>query len=139
MKNRHIESGVKILKEMKYMTIATVCEDGSPWNTPVAPNLKNDLVFTWGSNENSIHSQNIRKEKRVFVVVYDSHAEEGTGEGIYMKGEAEDLNEYEGALKIYRFIPQKIWINDEEKNDDGSFKRDVRIELDLESLKNSLK
>ncbi|MFZ2522067.1 MAG: pyridoxamine 5'-phosphate oxidase family protein [Minisyncoccia bacterium] len=61
MKNRHIESATKILKDMKYMTIATVCEDGSPWNTPVAPNLKNDLVFTWGSSENSIHSQNIRK------------------------------------------------------------------------------
>ena len=123
---------------MKYMTIATVCEDGSPWNTPVAPNLKDDLIFTWGSNENSVHSQNIRKEKRVFIVIYDSHAEEGTGEGVYMKGEAEELDEYEGTLKMYRFVPEKIWINDEEKNDDGSFKRDIRVELSLQNLKAAL-
>ena len=138
MENRHILSATKILKEMKYMTIATVCEDGSAWNTPVAPNIKEDLTFTWGSNENSVHSQNIRKEKRVFIVIYDSHAEEGTGEGVYMKGEAVELNEYEGTLKMYSFTPQQIWINDEEKNDDGSFKRDIRIELDLLSLKESL-
>ena len=120
------------------MTIATVCADGSPWNTPVAPTPSNDLVFRWGSNEESIHSQNIRKEKRVFVVVYDSRAPEGTGEGVYMKGVAEELAEYEGTLKMYHFIPEKIWINDEEKNDDGSFKKDIRIELNVDDLKKSL-
>lgn len=139
MKPRHLKSAVDILKNMKYMTIATVCEDGSPWNTPVAPNLKNDLTLTWGSNENSVHSQNVRREKRVFVVIYDSHAEEGSGEGIYMKGIAEELDEYEGVLKMYRFTPENIWINDEENNDDGSFKRDIRIELDLSFLKEALK
>ena len=139
MKDRHITSAIEILKNMKYMTIATVCEDGSPWNTPVAPNLKNDLTFTWGSNENSVHSQNVRREKRVFIVIYDSHAEEGAGEGIYMKGIAEELNEYEEVLKMYKFTPENIWINDEENNEDGSFKRDIRIELDLSSLKEALK
>lgn len=139
METRHLKSAIEILKSMKYVTVATVCEDGSAWNTPVAPNLKKDLTFTWGSNENSIHSQNIRRERRVFVVIYDSHAEEGAGEGVYMKGIAEELNEYEGVLKMYKFTPEKIWINDEEQNDDGSFKRDIRIELDLSSLKEALR
>ncbi len=138
MQPRHLTSAVEILKGMKYLTIATVCEDGSPWNTPVAPSPMKDLVFTWGPNENSIHSQNIRREKRVFVVIYDSHAEEGAGEGVYMKGIAEELDHYEGTLKMYRFTPEKIWINDEENNEDGSFKRDIRVELDVPSLKESL-
>jgi hypothetical protein len=138
MEDRHIKSATQILKGMKYMTIATVCADGSPWNTPVAPTPSKDLIFRWGSNEESIHSQNIRREKRAFVVIYDSHAPEGTGEGVYMKGEAEELDEYEGVLKMYRFVPQKIWINDEEKNDDGSFKKDIRIELNIEDLRISL-
>lgn len=138
MEQRHIDSAVKILKSLKYMTIATVCEDGSPWNTPVAPNLEKYLVFTWGSNENSVHSQNVRRDKRVFVVVYDSHAEEGAGEGVYMKGEAQELDRTEGVLKMYKFVPQKIWINDEEQDEDGNFIRDVRVELDLEVLRNSL-
>ncbi len=138
MQPRHLESATQILKEMKYMTIATVCEDGSPWNTPVAPTPSTDLIFRWGSNENSVHSENIRKEKRVFVVIFDSTAPEGAGEGVYMKGIAEELDEYEGTLKMYRFIPEKIWINDEETNPDGSFKKDIRVELNIEDIKKSL-
>jgi hypothetical protein len=138
MEARHLISATEILKEMKYMAIATVCADGAPWNTPVAPTPSKDLVFRWGSNEESVHSQNLRREKRVFVVIYDSHAPEGTGEGVYMKGEAEELNEHEGALKMYRFIPQQIWINDVEKNEDGSFKKDIRVDLDVEQLRKLL-
>ncbi len=138
MEERHITSAVRILKNSKYMTLATICADGSPWNTPLAPTPSNDLVFRWGSNENSVHSQNVRREKRVFVVIYDSNAPEGTGEGVYMKGTAEELDEYEGTLKIYRFTPQQIWINDEEQNDDGSFKRDIRVELDMEELRKAV-
>ena len=135
MEEKHLNSATEILREMRYMTVATVCTDGSPWNTPVAPTPSKDLIFCWGSNENSIHSQNIRRDKRVFIVIYDSHAPEGTGEGVYMKGVAEELDEYEGTLKMYRFTPEKIWINDEEHNEDGSFKRDIRVELDIEALK----
>ena len=120
------------------MTLATVCADGSPWNTPVSPTYDKELIFRWGSNENSVHSQNVRNEKRVFVVIYDSTAPEGLGEGVYLQGEAHELDEYSGALKQYRFVPQKAWINDEEKNEDGSFKRDVRIELDIQELKSRL-
>ena len=138
MEERHLTSAVQILKQMKYMTVATICTDGSPWNTPVAPTPSKDLIFRWGSNEESVHSQNIRREKRVFVVIYDSNAPEGAGEGIYMKGEAEELNEHEGTLKMYRFLPQQIWINDEENNEDGSFKRDVRVELNIEDLRVAL-
>ena len=139
MEQRHLIDAAEILKKMKYMTIATVCADGSPWNTPVAPTFDQELIFRWGSNEESVHSENIRKEKRVFVVIYDSTAPEGAGEGVYMKGEAEELDEFEGALKMYRFIPQQIWINDEETNDDGSFKRDIRVELNIEEFKQVLR
>lgn len=138
MEQRHLEGAVKILKKIQYMTLATVCPDGSPWNTPLAPTFDNNLVFRWGSNEHSVHSQNVRNERRVFVVIYDSTAPEGTGEGVYMKGEAEELDEFEGTLRMYQFLPHQMWINDEEKNPDGSFKKDVRVELDIESLKNVL-
>lgn len=138
MESRHIISAAKILKKMKYMTIATVCPDGSPWNTPVAPTPNGGLVFRWGSSEDSVHSQNIRNDKRAFVVIYDSTAPEGAGEGVYMKGVAEELNEQEGTLRMYHFIPQQIWINDEEKNEDGSFKKDIRVELDMDQLKSAM-
>ena len=138
MHSTHLATAAKVLKSIQYMTLATVCADGSPWNTPLAPTFNDELVFRWGSNEESIHSQNVRNEKRVFVVIYDSTVPEGTGVGVYMKGEAEELGEYEGMLKIYQFRPEHIWVNDEEKNEDGTFKKDVRIELDIEELKKVL-
>ena len=121
------------------MTLATVCPDGSPWNTPVAPTFNNDLIFRWGSNEESVHSQNVRNEKRVFVVVYDSTVPEGTGEGVYMKGEARELDEREGTLRMYEFYPAQVWINDEEQDDEGKFQKDIRVEINIEELKQALK
>ena len=138
MEERHLTSAAKILEKIGYMTLATVCADGSPWNTPVAPTYNEELTFRWGSNEHSVHSQNVRREKRVFVVIYDSTAPEGVGEGVYMQGTAEELDEYEGVLRMYRFHPEQIWINDEEDNEDGSFKRDIRVELNIEDLRSAL-
>ncbi len=138
MESRHLTSAIKILKNMKYMTIATVCADGSPWNSPVAHSPLKELVFYWGSNEDSVHSQNIRREKRVFVVIYDSTAPDAVGQGVYMKGFAEELDEIEGLVRMYRFIPQQIWINDAEKDTNGNYLKDFRIELDIEKLRGSL-
>ncbi len=135
METRHLQSAVNILKTLKYMTLATVCEDGSPWNSPVAHSPLKELIFYWGSTEDSVHSQNIRRDKRVFVVVYDSTAPEGTGEGVYMKGYAEELDEVEGLVRMYRFIPEQVWINDAEKDSNGNFLKDFRIELDIEKLR----
>lgn len=139
MEERHLKSAVRILKSIQYMTLATVCPDGSPWNTPVAPTFNNDLIFRWGSNEESVHSQNVRNEKRVFVVVYDSTVPEGTGEGVYMKGEARELDEREGTLRMYEFYPAQVWINDEEQDDEGKFQKDIRVEINIEELKQALK
>jgi general stress protein 26 len=138
MEDKHILSAANILKNIKYMTLATVCTDGSPWNSPVAHSPLKDLVFYWGSTEDSIHSQNIRRDERVFVVIYDSTAPEGTGEGVYMKGMAEELDEVEGLVRMYRFIPQQIWINDAEKDASGNYLKDFRIELDIEELRKAL-
>ncbi len=94
--------------------------------------------FKWGSSPENVHSGNIRRDSRVFAVVFDSNAPEGMGEGVYMQGRAYELEEREGAVAMYRFVPERAWINDEAKNDDDSYKHDIRIELDLEQLKKSL-
>jgi general stress protein 26 len=135
MEDRHLTSAAGILKSIHYITIATVCEDGSPWNSPVSATLDTDFTFKWGSNPENVHSQNIRRDNRVFVVIFDSTAPEGTGEGVYMTGRAEELEEENNSIKKYRFVPKRIWINDELKNEDGSYKHDIRIELDVASLK----
>jgi hypothetical protein len=68
----------------------------------------------------------------VFVTIYDSTAPEGTGEGLYIIGKAEELGPEEGAAVCkYKFTPERVWINDEAKNEDGSYKHDIRIEMDI--------
>ena len=139
MEARHLESALEILKKIHYITVATVCEDGSPWNSPVSASFDKELTFSWGSSADNIHSKNIRRDGRAFVVVYDSTAPEGMGEGLYMTGIAEELNETDGAITMYRFTPEQIWINDEARNEDGTYKHDIRIELDLDELKKSVR
>ncbi len=135
MEKRHIESARKILDTIHYITIATICEDGSPWNSPVSASLDTELNFYWGSSPENVHSQNIRRDGRVFVVVFDSNAPEGTGEGVYMQGRAEELDFcFSDSVKKYKFVPEKIWINDVAVNEVGEYQHDVRIELQKEDL-----
>lgn len=132
MEDRHIKSVKEILEKIHYINIATVNEDGSPWNTAVSTSRDEQLNFYWGSSRDSVHSQNIRRDGTVFVTIYDSTVPEGTGEGLYLLGRAKELGPEEGmAVHKYKFTPEKIWISDEAKNEDGSYKHDIRVELDL--------
>lgn len=55
-----------------------------------------------------------------------------------MLGNAEEEEATEGAVRKYRFTPAQAWINDEAKNEDGTYKHDIRIELDLQALKSAV-
>jgi hypothetical protein len=135
MEQRHIDSARVILNKIHYLNIATVNEDGSPWNSVVSSSHDEQLNFYWGSSPDSVHSQNIRRDSRVFVTIYDSTVPEGTGEGLYLLGKAEELGPEDGtAVYKYKFMPEKIWINDEAKNEDGSYNHDIRVEIDLNLL-----
>jgi hypothetical protein len=138
MEERHLLSAGRILKDFQYIVIATTCEDGHPWNTPVSATMDTEMRFHWGSSPENTHSKNIRKDGRTYVIVFDSHAPEGAGEGIYMLGVAEELDWENSAIRKYQFVPQRIWINDEAKNEDGTYKHDIRIELELDALRSSI-
>lgn len=138
MENKHLDTAVSILKKIHYINIATVCEDGSPWNTPVSASYDDELSFFWGSSPENTHSNNILRDSRVFITIYDSTAPEGMGEAVYMSGKAKEVGEINNAIKKYCFVPENVWVNDEAKNSDGSYKHDIRIELDIDSLRRLL-
>lgn len=142
-----------ILDSISYIIIATVGEDGQPWNTPVAGfHFENDYTLYWASWQDNQHSQNIRASGKVFVVVYDSTPASGQpSAGVYMQGRASELTDEQEVMKaslvfkddpynpsdgkqylgeyprrIYKFMPEKIWMNsDSEVN--GNF-IDIRKE-----------
>jgi nitroimidazol reductase NimA-like FMN-containing flavoprotein (pyridoxamine 5'-phosphate oxidase superfamily) len=145
----------QILSEILYITIATVDAAGRPWNAPVYSAYDEEYNFYWASAIHSEHSRNIRGNPNIFLVIYDSTVPEGTGEGVYIQAKAYELadeHETKAALRyyygrankappsasaflgsrprrIYKAVPERVWMNDLKEVDDTTI--DVRIEIEL--------
>lgn len=123
-----------------YITLATVDKNSSPWNAPVYTAYDNQYTFYWMSATTSQHSQNIRANGKTFAVIYDSTVPEGTGFGVYLRGNSYELNEANvneikhgisviasriqrpyrrpaseflspNPRRVYKFIPSQAWVN----------------------------
>ena len=128
----------EIIEKVTYVTVASVDEQGQPWNTPVFCAYDKGKNFYWGSHRNSQHSKNIRANGRVFLVIYDSTVPAGEGEGVYVKATARELDEPaeietahallqnrrpvpywrleevqgKAPVRLYKATPEKMWLND---------------------------
>ncbi len=130
----------KMIKDNVYMTIATATKSGKPWISPVFFAYDSKYNFFWGSAKNSLHSRLIEKNGNVAVVIFNSKAPEGTGDGVYMTGKASGItrkevphamkllfnragksSEYYNKMKpenytgkspvrLYKFAPAKLWV-----------------------------
>lgn len=157
--SKHNKRAKEIIEKILYLTIATVSKNGEPWNAPVVGAHDKDYNFYWGSHKDSQHSQNVRDTGKVYLVIYDSTVPEGTGEGVYVKARASELNDPRaikeahqilqaryskpywklsqvqgaGPIRLYKAVPEKVWMNaDGEVN--GTY-IDTRVEVDLISVK----
>lgn len=104
-----------ILRENLYLNLATVGEDGGPWNTPLFYVYDGEKLYWW-SPKNAIHSRNIERDARAFVTVYDSEAFEGEGLGVYLQGFAREV-ETDDVEKVVAFYRQKAHIFKLSKDD----------------------
>lgn len=151
----------EILKAVKHPAIATVNEGGSPHNTPVFGVLDDDLHLYWASHPASVHSQNITRTGQAFIVLFDSMG--ALGGGLFMQCSARQLEQSElpaglaifnaarqqlgrepisiaevsgdSPQRLYSAIPEKLWVNMAERNEQGHVVRDRRHEITLEDLK----
>lgn len=168
MSDFHNKRAAEIINKILYITIASVSDEGQPWNSPVYSGFDSELNFYWSSDKDSQHSKNIRVNGKVFIVVYDSTAEAGSGEGVYIQAEAKELSEneeitvarritqtrkgqldemtedeaekFKGSLarRIYKATPHKIWLNDVELDDEGKYVRDIRVEVTPDILRDKI-
>lgn len=162
MSDFHNKRSAEIIKQVLYITLATVSKDGQPWNSPLYTAYDKDLNFYWFSDHKSVHSKNIHNNQKVFCVIYDSTMKEGTGEGVYFSGKAymlsaekeilaalktmddrvgktkkRDAGKFLGKnpLRAYKVIPDRIWMNDEEKDVNGNYVKDIKVEVPKRDLK----
>ena len=151
-----INKAKEIISKILYITIATSTKDGTPWNSPVYSAYDEDYNFYWASDQNGQHSKNIKENDKVFLVIYDSTALEGTGEGVYVQAQAHMLtvekeilealevldkrvgkNKERDAKKflgeyprrVYKAVPEKVWMNGD--GDINGNYIDIRIEVEL--------
>lgn len=146
----------QILQKVLYITIATSTKDGMPWNSPVYSAFDENYNFYWVSDKNGQHSKNIKDNPNVFLVIYDSTAPEGTGEGVYVQAKAYELTDKSEILhalsvldnrvgktkernaeaflenyprRVYKAVPEKFWLNGD-GNVNGNYV-DIRVEVNL--------
>lgn len=157
MSDYHNKRAKEILQKIIYATLATVTKEGKPWNSPVRHCFDSDMNIYWFSDKQNQHSQNVRENGRVFIVIYDSTVPEGDGEGVYFEATVEELTEPEQIRKarrikkgegkdspddfmgdairrVYKATPTSAWMNDAEVKD-GVFIRDYKVEIPLSELK----
>lgn len=80
-----------IIDANSYMTLATADEEGVPWASPVWYAPAGDARFYWVSDPEARHSSNIAARADVGIVIFDSHAPIGTGQGLYVAAVAEQV------------------------------------------------
>ena len=94
------ERAKKILATIRYATISSVDENGKPWAAPVWYVFDEDHNIYWWSPTEAQHSKNIADNPDVYITVFDSTAPEGDGFGLYMRAEANEVDDSDLDLAI---------------------------------------
>jgi hypothetical protein len=92
-----------IIDENIYMVLGTADETGLPWTTPVYFGSPNYTDFYWVSSPASRHSHNISVRPVISIVLFDSRAPIGAGQGVYMEADAAALTgaDLEAGIEVY--------------------------------------
>src|SRR5918992_5975436 len=80
-----------IIDSNLYLTLGTADEAGRPWVSPVYYATEGYAQFYWVSSPEATHSRNIASRPEVAIVVFDSRAPIGSGQGVYVSAIAEEL------------------------------------------------
>ncbi len=149
----------KIIKDNIYLSVATSSTNNKPWNTPVYAAYDENLNFYWYSTINSVHSNNIKENKNVFIVIYNSTTPEGSGVGLYIEANAYEISDLtnakkgrfyiqnrkncipddgshfikESPLRVYKAEILNLWLNDAKKDENGNY-HDFRIKVSKEKI-----
>ncbi len=145
-----------IIQTNLYATLATLTPENTPWTSPVF--ICNDVNYTfyWASGIQSQHSRNIAGNHLISMVIFNSQAAWGEGEGVYICGTAfeltdpSDINDvcqlrvvksghgpqtitdYSGPSprRLYVCKPEAMWINTEAQINGMTVDNRTNIELD---------
>lgn len=97
-----------ILQNVVYSTIATTGPDGSPWAAPMftAYDPQTRSIY-WCAARDSQHCQNIQRNPKAYIAVYDSTAPAGEGAGLYLQCAASEVVDEAVRVKAHSLLKQR--------------------------------
>ncbi|HTW01999.1 MAG TPA: pyridoxamine 5'-phosphate oxidase family protein [Streptosporangiaceae bacterium] len=98
-----VRTVLDIIEASRYLVLATADATGRPWSSPVYFAHIGYAQFFWVSSPDVTHSRNIAVRPEVGIVVFDSQAAIGTGQGVYMSAIAKLLEDGETGPGIEAF------------------------------------
>jgi hypothetical protein len=98
----------EIIEANRYLVLATADATGRPWSSPVYFAHIDLTEFFWVSSVDVTHSRNIAARPEVGIVVFDSQAAIGAGQGVYMSAVAKLLDPGEIASGIEAFSRRSV-------------------------------
>ena len=100
------------LNDNLYCNLASVSNEGRPWNTPLFFVHKSNVLYWWSPFE-AVHSKNIIDNSRAFITVYDSNTPIAKGDGVclYLDCSAQlvESDELESVIKLFN---EKVKLKD---------------------------
>jgi len=97
-----------IIEASRYLVLATADAAGRPWSSPVYFAHTGFAEFFWVSSPDVTHSRNIAVRPEVGIVVFDSQAAVGAGQGVYMSATAKLLESREIDPGIEAFSRRSV-------------------------------
>jgi uncharacterized protein YhbP (UPF0306 family) len=97
-----------IIEASRYLVLATADATGRPWSSPVYFAHIGLTEFYWVSSPDVTHSRNIAVRPQVSIVVFDSQAAIGTGQGVYMPATAKLLDAGEADQGVEAFSRRSV-------------------------------
>jgi hypothetical protein len=101
----------QFLENQKFMVVAVVLDDGSPWAVPVRIQRREGAEFEWDSKTSTVHSQALAANPLASITIFEKQPT--TQFGFYAKGQVSVVDTRDDGYARYRFTAEQSWINDE--------------------------
>src|SRR3981081_298406 len=84
-----------VIDSNRYMTLGTTEPDGLPRLSPVYFTHHEHHDFYWGSAPEAHHSENLARQPRIAIVIFDSSVDPGSTQAVYVGATAKEVPDIE--------------------------------------------
>lgn len=92
------EKAARILRETRYLSLATVNPDGTPWISTIFTCYDKNLRFIWQSKKDARHTQNLLANPHVAINLYWVGPGEDNVDGLYIEAQAKEIKGIKSVL-----------------------------------------